>query len=217
MSHKRSGLLPGLMIGFLAMLLGTAGVGAGIFFTPWLPRSLHTFADGIPFVIGLSVVAGLLVVQAMVLVRPGARTLPPMAALYAGAATALGLTAGRAAQDARFPPVDQLPQGTAASYPGLTLDTFVEAVPAAAALFRDPLEVSWLAWTSVAAAALVALTLVTLRVRRVRRLGAATTDPAKAVEEEEPEYRAPFEPLQTSKPASRPTGSLFLPQDRDPA
>jgi hypothetical protein len=103
MSHKRSGLLSGLIIGLIAMLLGMAGVGAGILFAPMLPSSVYTFADGIPFVIGLPVVAGLLVGRAMTLIRPRARTLVPLAALYAAGASALGLIGGFAAQEARFP------------------------------------------------------------------------------------------------------------------
>lgn len=216
MSHKRSGLLPGLIIGLIAVLLGVAGVGAGVLFAPMLPSSVYPFAYGIPFVMGLSIVAGLLVGLAMTLVRPRARTLVPLASLYAAGASALGLIGGFAAQEARFPAA-AFPQGTAAaSYPGLTLDTFTAAVPGVIASFLKPVELSWPIWASVAVSALTAPTLVALRIRRLRRVDASVPGRPAASEEQEPEYRAPFEPLQAAKPAAAPP-DLFSPPDRGKA
>ncbi len=216
MSHKRSGLLAGLIIGLIAMLLGMAGVGAGILFAPMLPSSVYTFAEGIPFVMALSIVAGLLVGRAMTLVRPRARTLVPLAALYGAGASALGLIGGFAAQEARFPAAAFPQVATAASYPGLTLDTFAAAVPGVITFFLNPVELSWPLWASVAASALIALTLVARRVRRLRRADASVPARPTAKEEPEPEYRAPFEPLQAAKPTGAPPG-LFSPPDRGKA
>jgi len=210
MSHKRSGLLAGLIVGFLAMLVGAAGIGAAFLFSPSLPRAVHEYAGGIPFVIGLGVAAALLVALGMTLARPRARTLPPMAALYATVGTAGGLIAGLATQEVPVTPADVRSPMTLPSF-----DTVTEAVAMAAMLFQGPVEVSWPAWASAAASALVAYALVGLRVRRLRRRAAAESVAREIETKEEPDYRAPFEPLQAAKPA---TGSgLFLPSDRGPA
>lgn len=216
MSHKRSGLLPGLIIGLIAMLLGMAGVGAGILFAPLLPSIVYTFAHGIPYVVALSIVAGLLVGRAMTLVRPRARTLIPLAALYGAGASALGLIGGSAVQEASLPAAAFPAGARAASYPGLTLDTFMEALPRAIAIFLAPVELSWPLWTSVAVSALLPLTLVARRVRRLRRADASVPARPPARKEPEPEYRAPFEPLQAAKPATAPP-NLFSPPDRGEA
>ncbi|MGW0480106.1 hypothetical protein [Nonomuraea sp. NPDC003214] len=214
MSQHRSGLLSGLIIGFIAMLLCAAGVAAAFLYGDRIPEAVRTFGDGVPLLAGIALVAGLLVGAAICLIRPRALVLPLVAALYGGGAVVAGAIASTAAVPGYF----AYTPASEPSKPSLpTLEAFLAALPDAAALVWPQLYRSWQVPAVVAAAALPAFLLVLVRVLRLRRkarAAAADEKPEKPEEGEEPEYRAPFEPLQAAKPATTPP-SLFTPPDRD--
>ncbi|UBU09783.1 hypothetical protein [Nonomuraea gerenzanensis] len=211
MSHKRSGLLSGLIVGLLAALLCAAGLGAAILFQQRLPSAVMSFGGGLPVSLALSLLIAVVVALAIGAVRPRSLTLLPVAALYAGGAVAAGQVTGKAVMD-----------GAALRTPGrpsvevgdVTLENFNAGLGDALSLYRGALTETWAAWLCIAVAALAALALVTLRVVRVRRAQRAeAATRAEAEAEQEPEYRAPFEPAQ--QPAPKPSADLFTP--RDPA
>ncbi|MEU4574195.1 hypothetical protein ACBI99_44505 [Nonomuraea sp. ATR24] len=215
MSQHRSGLLSGLIIGFIAMLLCAAGVAAAFLYDGDLvPEAVRAFGDGVPLSAGIALVAGLLVGAAICLIRPRALVLPLVAALYAAGAVVAGAIASTAAVPEYFA---YTPASEPWKPPLLPLEDFLAALPDAAALVWPQLYRSWQIPAVVAAAALPAFLLVLVRVLRLRRkarAAAAAEKPEKPEEGEEPEYRAPFEPLQAAKPATTPP-SLFTPPDRD--
>ncbi|MEW1845495.1 hypothetical protein AB0392_46755 [Nonomuraea angiospora] len=210
MSHKRSGLLPGLIVGVLSALVSAALLGAAVLFQTRLPAAVTAFGNGHPLSLASSLVVALIVALAMGAVRPRSILLIPVAALYAGGAMAAGQIAGSSimiGSTLRTPPAERGP----ADLSDITLDNFSAGLPYAPALYRDPLSVSWAAWLYIAVAALAALLLLTLRVVRVRRAQRAQEAEAEA-ESSEPEYRAPFEPAQA--PTPKPTTDLFTPRNQ---
>ncbi|NRQ36081.1 hypothetical protein HII36_30235 [Nonomuraea sp. NN258] len=212
MSRKRSGLLSGLIIGLIAALFCTAAVCAAILFSHLIPEAVMAAAEGRVFVIGLGVAAGLLLALVMMCARPRSLVLPPLAALYAAAATVLGLVVGTTAMVSNLTSIQQV--GAGVFFSEFDLGRFAEALPHS---FKNMLlvtvDVTWPFWTSAASAALLAFVLVALRVRRLRRLAARAAEPVQVVEEEpEVEYRAPFEPAQAPSGSSAGTGDLFTPR-----
>ncbi|GAA3238695.1 hypothetical protein [Nonomuraea helvata] len=207
MSHKRSGLLPGLITGLIAALVCAAALGAAVLFQTRLPAAVTTFGNGHPLSLVSSLAIALIVVLAMGAVRPRSVILVPVAALYAGGAVAAGQIAGSSIMigaTLRTPAAERGPVDLA----DITLDNFSAGLPYAPSLYRDPLSETWAAWLYIAVAALAALVLLTLRVARVRRAQRALA--ADEVSAEEPEYRAPFEPVQA--PSQKPTADLFTPR-----
>jgi hypothetical protein len=205
MSHKRSGLVPGLAVGLLAALICAAAVGAAVMFQNRLPLDVRTFGNGYPLSVALSLVIALVVALAIGSVRPRSAVLPGVAGLYAGGAMAAGQITGSsimwgATTRERGRPVD---------LSDITLDNLSGGLSHALSLYRTGLTESWPVWLSIAVAALAALLLVTLRVVRVRRAQSAELTAAEEQDAEEPEYRAPFEPAQP--PAQQPAGNLFTP------
>ncbi|WP_049564203.1 hypothetical protein [Nonomuraea sp. SBT364] len=212
MSRHRSGLLSGLIVGLFMALLCAAGWAAFAFYADRLPDVVRSYGDGIPLAAGLALATGLLVGAAICLIRPRSLVLAPLAALYGAGAVMAGVIAGIAA----FPEyLAHTPAPEPWTPPLPTLDAFLAALPGAAEAFWPQVYQSWQLPAVTAAAALAAFALVlvrTLRLRKKAREAAATEEP----QEEEPEYRAPFEPLQAAKPATAPPPpSLFTPPDRD--
>ncbi|TMR12975.1 hypothetical protein ETD86_31525 [Nonomuraea turkmeniaca] len=208
MSHKRSGLLPGLAIGLIAALICAAGLGAAVLFQTRLPYAVTAFGSGHPLSVALSLLIALLVTLAIGAVRPRSVTLIPVGALYAGGAVAAGQIAGSsimtgAAMHGKDAPAD---------LSDITLTNASDGLSHALSLYGGPLTETWPVWLYIAVAALSALLLLTVRVSRIRR--AQRAEPAEDQEQqEEPEYRAPFEPAQA--PAKQPAADLFTP--RNPA
>lgn len=211
MSRKRSGLLPGLVLGLVAALLCSACLGAAVLFQRSLPEAVTGFWSGLPLSLGLSVLIALVVALAIGAVRPRSLVLVPFAALYAGGAVMAGQVAGVGVMIGaalRTPPAEP----RAAELSDVTVANFTEGLPDALALYRQPLAETWAAWLYIAVAALVSLLLVTLRVTRVRRAERAAAE-AAVQQTAEPEYRAPFEPAQQPTPKSSP--DLFTPRNQD--
>lgn len=220
MSKRRSGLLSGLVIGLIATIVCTAGLGAAFVFTDGLPSSLRTVGDGVPLLAALAFVDGVLIGWAVRLVRPRSVLLSFVTLLYAAASVpgALVLT------DVYLSATGHV-RGTGAPYPPLDSQSFLNALPAAARAFWETLQLTWQLPTIMAAAALPAFALVLARALRLRRTGrhAAVADKTESEPEEkespaakapEPEYRAPFEPVTPPKADPTATGSFFLPPDR---
>ncbi|MEV0386093.1 hypothetical protein [Nonomuraea sp. NPDC050643] len=211
MSHKRSGLVAGLITGLFAALICAAGLGTAVLFQQSLPSEVMAFGNGQPVSLALSLLIALVVAVAIGAVRPRSLVLLPFAALYAGGAVVAGQITGSSIMigaTLRAQASEQAP----ADLGDVTLPNLTEGLPDALMLYQAPLAETWAAWLYIAVAALTALALVTLRVTRVRRAQRAETA-AEEVAAEEPEYRAPFEPAQ--QPAAKPTPDLFAP--RNPA
>ncbi|MFG1710227.1 hypothetical protein ACFLIM_44365 [Nonomuraea sp. M3C6] len=207
MSHKRSGLLPGLILGLLAALVCAAALGAAVLFQSRLPAAVTTFGNGHPLSVTSSLAIALLVALAMGSVRPRSIALIPVAALYAGGAVVSGQIVGSSIMigaTLRTPPAERGPADLA----DITLDNLSAGLPYASSLYRDPLAETWAAWLYIAVAALAALALLMRRVVRVRRAQRARA--AEAEETKEPEYRAPFEPAQS--PDEQPSTDFFTPR-----
>ncbi|QFY10809.1 hypothetical protein GBF35_33120 [Nonomuraea phyllanthi] len=218
MSHKRSGLLPGLITGLIAALICAAALGAAVLFQTRLPAAVAGFGNGYPLSVASSLVIALLVALAMGAVRPRSVVLVPIAAVYAGGAVAAGQVVGSSIMIGtalRTPPAERGP----ADLSDVTLDNFTAGLPYAPSLYKDPLSETWAAWLYIAVAALAALALLTLRVIRIRRRQRVEQPETAGQPEGEPEYRAPFEPLQA--PTPKPTADLFTPRgpakDQPPA
>ncbi|MEU0571119.1 hypothetical protein ABZ297_37795 [Nonomuraea sp. NPDC005983] len=198
MSQQRSGLLAGLIIGFFATLLGAAGFGAAIYFSARLPLEVRQFGDGVPLGGLISLALGLVVGFALWAVRPRSLVLPFAAALYACASLLLGFLGTFVAS--------ALDTGG----PMATADEFRRVVTAEASVFWSVLKTSSRFWLMLALAACPAFLLTLLRVLRLRRR-TKLEEPAPDEEPAEPEYRAPFEPLNAPTP-NRPTTDLFTPR-----
>ncbi|MFG1946678.1 hypothetical protein [Nonomuraea sp. NPDC048826] len=222
MSKQRSGLVSGLVVGLIAALAGAAAFGAAMHFASRLPESWRMFADGVPLYAALAFVVGVLVGLAIRLVRPRSVLLSVFAALYAAAtvpAAMIGMTAYTVST------VGAQRFGSDTAIPPLTLRGLLGELPAAADMVWSAVTESWQLPAIMAAAALPAFALVLARALRLRRTGkhAATDKPERdpeetvAAREPEPEYRAPFEPLQPPKADPTSTGSFFLPPDRGQA
>ncbi|NUW41617.1 hypothetical protein [Nonomuraea rhodomycinica] len=219
MSHRRSGLLSGLIVGFVAMLIGVAGYAAMVAYSNRLSYDVRWFAGdpALVFPIACCLLAGLILGLAMWAVRPRSLLLPLVVLLYAFGVRAAGSVGGLVlwAADNGFPlttwfadNLDRIAQGV-----WLTMRT------------------SWQFWAAVAAAAVPAFLLTLVRVVRVRRRWRAEAGPSahrrrdgdeRAADraepadsaEGEPEYRAPFEPLQPPKPTpAAPAANLFAPRE----
>ncbi|MEV0622218.1 hypothetical protein AB0I81_53495 [Nonomuraea sp. NPDC050404] len=208
MTHKRSGLLSGLVIGLPAALVGTAALGAAVLFEESLPEAVMSSGGGLSVLLGLSVLIALLVALAIGAVRPRSLLLPPIAALYAGGAVVAGQIAGTAV-------LVGAKRNTPSAEPGpavvgdITPANFNTGLQDALTPYRDPLALAWPDWAGVAVAAVAALALVTFRVVRVRRTQRIQEAAEEPKETREPEYRAPFEPAQ--QPTPKPTADLFTP------
>jgi hypothetical protein len=205
MSHKRSGLLPGLAVGLVAALICAAAVGAAVMFQNRLPINVRTFGNGYPLSVALSLLIALVVALSIGATRPRSALVPAVAALYAGGAVVAGQISGSsimwgATTRGRGLPIDPA---------DITLDNFSGGLSFALSLYRTRLTETWPAWLSIAVAALAALLLVTLRVARVRRAERAEV-PVEEQESPEPDYRAPFEPAQS--PPQQQTDDLFTPR-----
>ncbi|MFI6927612.1 hypothetical protein ACIBIZ_47305 [Nonomuraea spiralis] len=210
MSHKRSGLLPGLIAGLVATLVCAAGLGFAVLFQDRLPRAVATLGNGHALSVTLSLLIALLVALAVGAARPRNRALPVVAALYAAAAVAGGQISGASIMigAARRAPAS----GTHSSprFGDITAANAGEGLPHALAVYREPPAQTWQMWLYIAVAAVAALLLVTLRVLRVRRADRAEPA-AETTDEPEQEYRAPFEPAQA--PAQQAGGGdLFTPR-----
>lgn len=217
MSRQRSGLLSGLVIGLITMLICTAGFGTAVNFMDRLPPSLRTFGDGIPLLAALAFVVGVLVGWAIRLVRPRSVLLSFFAALFAAAAVLAAMIALWALT------VPTTGGSGALAWPA-SPQAFLGAVTSAAPEVLRLVYESWQMPAIMAAAALPAFVLVLSRALRLRRTGRHAAaekpqrDPEETAEKEpEPEYRAPFEPLQPPKADPTATGSFFLPPDRGQA
>jgi hypothetical protein len=208
MSQHRSGLVSGLIVGLLTAVVCAAGIGASSLYWERIPESVRTFGEGVPLLAALAFVAGVLIGWAIRLVRPRSLVLPPVSALYAAASALAGLIITVA-----MAPVTLFGSGPAGSPPALSFPT-VDALVRTAQIFWPALYRSWHIPTILAAAALPAFALVLMRVRRLRKAAAAEPE-TTAAQDAEPEYRAPFEPLQAPKPATPP--SLFTPPERGDA
>lgn len=208
MSQRRSGLLSGLIVGFIASLVCASGVAAAVYVEDRLPALLKAW-NGWPLATGIALLAGVIIGLAMGAARPRSLLLPPLAALYAGAAEAVGLLVGIAPHS--IPVILPLPlDASAPAAPALRLprvDEIMDGLRPALDSFLGPIRVSWPVWLVVALAAMAAFLVVSLRVRRVRR---RDQDPDETQDPEEPEYRAPFEPAQA--PTQQPTADLFTPR-----
>lgn len=210
MSQPKSRLIPGLIVGFFTMLLTAAGTAAVYMFQDRLPDTVTRFGDGAPMVVVLALLTGLVVALAMRAVRPRSRVLPLFAALYGGAAVVGGVVVGFAPR-IRPGVVDMAGGGEQGPRPVPAFDDVVQGLDETVEIFWPPGEEFWKPYTIVALAALVAFTLVALRVRKVRHTALAVQPPAQ---DEEQEYRAPFEPAQPADTA-RPPADLF--EARPPA
>ncbi|MEV0196807.1 hypothetical protein [Nonomuraea sp. NPDC050691] len=212
MSHRRSGLLSGLVVGFVAMLVGAAGYAAMQTFSMRLPYEVRWFAGNPALTVPVTCcfLAGLLLGLAMWTVRPRSLLLPLAMVVYAVGVRAIGNLAGILAWAADH------------GFPASSLVTFLES---GAYGVWWAARTSWQFWAAVGAAAVPAFLLTLLRVVRVRRRWRAEAGPASPhrrddggpvadSSEPEAEYRAPFEPLQPPKPApAAPTASLFTPRE----
>ncbi|GGO76085.1 hypothetical protein [Nonomuraea cavernae] len=210
MSQRRSGLLSGLVMGFIAMLVCAVGLGAVLVFWDYLPVFARTYGGGVPLMSALALVAGLLVGWAIRLVRARSLALPWAAALYATAAVPLGWIGGSA-------PYGHLTLGGGRADPlTLTVDDFLDGLPYVAQTIWRAFATSWEPWVPLPVAAIPAFALVLARALRMRRgaraaAGNATKDePTEA--QPEPEYRAPFEPAQSAGTPAPPAGDLFTPR-----
>ncbi|WP_214324145.1 hypothetical protein [Nonomuraea sediminis] len=205
MSQRRSGLLSGLIVGFIASLVCALGVAAAVYVEDRLPAVLKAW-NGWPLATGIALLAGVIIGLAMGAVRPRSLLLPPLAALYAGAAEAAGLLVGIAPHSIPvILPLDVSGTGAALRLP--RVDEITDGLRPALGFFLEPIRVSWPIWLVVAVAAVVAFLTVALRVRRVRR---RDQEPDETQEPEESEYRAPFEPAQA--PTQQSTADLFTPR-----
>ncbi|MFI6792748.1 hypothetical protein ACIBG4_36010 [Nonomuraea sp. NPDC050383] len=214
MSQRRSGLLSGLIVGFVAMIIGAAGYAAMATFYYRLPYEVRWFAGDptFAFPVACCLLAGLILGLAMWTVRPRSLLLPLLLVLYAFGVRAIGGVAGS--------------MGFVVER-GFPLSSVDEQLVFGAQGVWLAIRSSWHFWAAVAAAAVPAFLLSLVRVVRVRRRwraedGAASHrrrgggEPVADATEPEPEYRAPFEPLQPPKPApTATTANLFTP--RDPA
>ncbi|GAA2269839.1 hypothetical protein GCM10010149_08690 [Nonomuraea roseoviolacea subsp. roseoviolacea] len=213
MSHRRSGLLSGLIVGFVAMLIGVAGYAAMVAYSNRLPYDVRWFAGnpGLVFPVACCLLAGLILGLAVWVVRPRSLLLPWVVLLYAFGVRAGGDVAGIVvwAVDKGFPLATWFPDN---------VDRIAQGVWTA-------MRTSWQFWAAVGAAAVPAFLLTVVRVARVRRRWRAEAgvvthrgrdggEQATDAMEAEPEYRAPFEPLQPPKatPAA-PTANLFAPRE----
>ncbi|MEU4233171.1 hypothetical protein AB0F17_53530 [Nonomuraea sp. NPDC026600] len=199
MSHPRSGLLSGLVVGFIATLICTIAQAAALHYgARFIPAAFLAAGDGLWAMTAIAFAMALLLSLLVCLVRASSRVLPWWSALCAVAAVALGWTTARAT--------------STGGEPDLTLDRLRATFPSELTNLWSSLKDSWEPWLPLAAAALTAYVVVRIRVGRVRARRTSVTppeDPAPA----EPEYRAPFEPLQSPTSPSRPTGDLFTPRD----
>ncbi|MEU8249653.1 hypothetical protein [Nonomuraea sp. NPDC048916] len=197
-------------MGFIAMLVCAVGLGSVLVFWEYLPVFPRTFGDGLPLMTGLALVIGLLVGWAIRLVRARSLALPWASALYATAAVPLGWIGGSA------PYSRPVLQGGRADPLALTVDDFLNGLPYAAQSLWRALTTSWEPWAPLPAAAIPAFVLVLARALRMRRgTRAAAKDASKdgPVEAQpEPEYRAPFEPAQSTGTPVPPVGDLFAPR-----
>ncbi|WP_144069983.1 hypothetical protein [Nonomuraea indica] len=205
MSQRRSGLLSGLVVGFIAMLLGAAAYAACATFFYRLPHEARWFAGdpAVVFPAALSFVAGLVIGLAAWAVRTRSLLLPMAALLYAVGARALGSVAG--AVGLRW---EQ----------GFPISGLQEEAARAGLALWSVAQTSWQFWATVGAAAVPAFLLTLVRVLRMRRkTTTAETREARTLEAEErpdPEYRDPFEPLQPPRPTSTAAAvGLFTPHD----
>jgi len=89
--HLTSGLLPGVLAGLGAMIVGAAAYGALIGFGGY---EIGYGAVGVGVLVGLAMV-GVLVGLAMMAGKPTSPVLPPLAALFSLAGAALGQIAGQ--------------------------------------------------------------------------------------------------------------------------
>jgi hypothetical protein len=200
MSQRRSGLLSGLVVGFIAMLLTAAGVGAALFYGARLPFEVRWAGDGLALPAAGSLLAGLAIGLSVRAVRPRSLLLPLLSALYACAALALGFVA--------FSTMTMLTSG----FP--TADRFL--VANAAQLLWGLLSGSWQFGLMGGVAAVPAFLLPLMRAVRLRRVRSSRhtrhrkEGPAReeAQPESEPEYRAPFEPAQPSRQAAAPAATM---------
>ncbi|MCA2222315.1 hypothetical protein [Nonomuraea aurantiaca] len=200
MSQPRSGLLSGLVVGFVATLICAIAQAAALLYGDrFIPAAFLTAGDGLWAMTTIAFAAALLLSLLVCLFRPGSRLLPWWSALCAVAAVALGWATARAA--------------STGGRPDLSLDRLVTNFPAELTSLWPSLKDSWEPWLPLAVAALTAYFLVRVRVGRVRARRASLTPPEDDPTPAEPEYRAPFEPLQSPTNPSRPTGDLFTPRD----
>jgi hypothetical protein len=206
MSHKRSGLLAGLVIGLLAALTCATALGAAVMYQNGLPTAVKTFGNGYPLSLGPSLVIALIIALAMGRARPSSIILPVAGGLYAGGAVVAGQITGLSIMWG----VNGKGRGLPIDVADITLDHFSAGLPFALSLYRARLTETWPAWLSIALAAVAALLLLTLRVTRVRRAERAARAASGEQEQQEPEYRAPFEPAQS--PAGQPATNLFTPR-----
>lgn len=198
MTHPTSGWLRGLIAGFVAMLAGVAGYGAAAGGFYRLPAEVRWFAGdpALSFTIAICLAGGLLIGLVMWLVRPRTYGLAVAAAVFGFGLRALGSVAAEIG--------NALGMGT-------PMSAVQEFLPQAPAFVWEVMRTSVTFWLGVAAAAVPAFLLVLLRVARLRRrarLQAQVEEPV--VVEEEPEYRAPFEPAQA--PTQQTTTDMFTPR-----
>jgi hypothetical protein len=209
MSHERSGLLPGLVLGLLAALVCSACLGAAVLFQHNLPGVLTKSGDGLPLSLTLSLLIALLVALAIGAVRPRSLLLLPLSALYAGGAVAAGqITASSLMSGAarHTPPAERGPADLA----DVTVANFTDGLQDALSFYREPSAETWVAWLCIAVAAVLCFALVTFRTVRVRRARPARAAAEAAQDAPEPEYRAPFEPAQ--QPSPKPGPDFFTPR-----
>ncbi|MFI6315904.1 hypothetical protein ACIBG8_00205 [Nonomuraea sp. NPDC050556] len=208
MSQPKSRLIPGLIVGFFAMLLTAAGAAAVYVFQDRLPATVVHYGDGVPLVVALAVLTGLVVGLAVRAVRPRSRVLPLFAALYGGAAVVGGVVVGFAPRSRAT--TLPLPLDAKPVVPPLpTVADVIGGLDESVGIFWPPDDEFWKPYTIVALGAVVAFLLVALRVRKVRHATLASQPP---VQDEEQEYRAPFEPAQPAD-TTRPPADLFAPTD----
>ncbi|MEV0147439.1 MULTISPECIES: hypothetical protein [unclassified Nonomuraea] len=209
MSQRRSGLLSGLVVGFVAMVIGAAGYAAALFFGSSLPFDVRWLGDGLALPAAASFAVGVFGGLAVRAVRGRSLVLPVVSVVYACGALVLGfvafLTAGAIKNGM---PVENVDKVLAYAQAGVLI------------LWRF-LQTSWAFWLMGGVAALPAFLLPlarALRLRRAdRRADRADAMPAQEPlpeEQPEPEYRAPFEPLQPPKATpTATTANLFAPRD----
>ncbi|GGP08844.1 hypothetical protein LDL08_13460 [Nonomuraea glycinis] len=207
MSHKRSGLLRGLIIGLIAALLTAAAYGTWLFYRGQLPYDVRWLGGGIVLPAAGAFAVGLVIALAHWAARARSLFLPFTAALYALAAMVLGWIGGHTAFNT-----------IGIGFPVETIDTFLDILKQTASMTASLFLASPDHWRDLTIAAGTALLLTLLRVLRLRRRarldqGAAAEKPPA---DQEADYRAPFEPLQAAKPATAPP-NLFSPPDRGEA
>ena len=199
MSHPRSGLLSGLVVGFIATLICTIAQAAALHYgARFIPAALLAAGDGLWAMTAIAFAIALLLSLLVCLVSSGSRVLPWWSSLCAIAAVALGWTTARAT--------------STGGEPDLSLDRLRTTFPSELTNLWSSLKDSWEPWLPLAAAALTAYVVVRIRVGRVRARQTSPTPPEDPTPAE-PEYRAPFEPLQSPTSPPRPTGDLFAPRD----